>query len=167
MENRHDPFLPLAVAATNSRKTAVVDRHRHCVLAQPDDRREYWMGSAKPLPAAVSSWASGARSKATTSADSACPGLHLHPDCVNMREPFAPSGITGKTGAPLKFEGQHYRFSLMTPNFTPEPMNFPPPPITVAAVGPAMMKVAAEEYDGVRLHPFCTRKYSKAPYAPP
>ncbi len=29
----------------------------------------------------------------------------------------------------------------------------------VAIVGPAMMKVAAEECDGVLLHGFCTRKY--------
>ena len=30
---------------------------------------------------------------------------------------------------------------------------------SVAAVGPAMMKVAGQAYDGVRLHPFCTRRY--------
>ena len=29
----------------------------------------------------------------------------------------------------------------------------------IAAVGPAMLKVAAEECDGVKLHGFCTRKY--------
>ncbi|NQV60140.1 MAG: LLM class flavin-dependent oxidoreductase, partial [Alphaproteobacteria bacterium] len=64
-----------------------------------------------------------------------------------------------KTGTPLNFEGKHYRFTLMTPYFTPEPIACPAPPITVAAVGPAMMKVAGEEYDGARLHAFCTRKY--------
>jgi probable F420-dependent oxidoreductase len=47
----------------------------------------------------------------------------------------------------------------MTPNFTPEAITAPPPPITLAAVGPIMMKVAGEEYDGVRLHPFCSRRY--------
>jgi len=64
-----------------------------------------------------------------------------------------------KTGEALNFEGEHYRFTLMTPNFTPEPIASPAPPITVAAVGPAMMKVAGQEYDGARLHAFCTRKY--------
>jgi len=29
----------------------------------------------------------------------------------------------------------------------------------IAAVGPAMLKVAAEECDGVKLHGFCTRRY--------
>jgi probable F420-dependent oxidoreductase len=48
---------------------------------------------------------------------------------------------------------------LMTPNFAPEPIDAPSPPIMIAAVGPAMLKVAAEECDGVKLHGFCTRKY--------
>jgi len=48
---------------------------------------------------------------------------------------------------------------LMTPNFAPEPIDAPPPPVMIAAVGPAMLKVAAEECDGVKLHGFCTRQY--------
>jgi probable F420-dependent oxidoreductase len=47
----------------------------------------------------------------------------------------------------------------MTPNFTPPPIEGPPPAVMIAAVGPAMLKVAAEECDGVKLHGFCTRKY--------
>jgi probable F420-dependent oxidoreductase len=64
-----------------------------------------------------------------------------------------------RSGEKPAFEGAHYRFTLMTPNFTPEPIAAPPPAITIAAVGPAMLKVAAEECDGVKLHGFCTRKY--------
>jgi probable F420-dependent oxidoreductase len=59
----------------------------------------------------------------------------------------------------LDYQGKHYRFTLMTPNFVPEPYDAPAPHISIAAVGPAMMKVAAEECDGVKLHVFCTRKY--------
>ena len=33
------------------------------------------------------------------------------------------------------------------------------PRLGVAAVGPVMLKVAAEESDDVKLHSFCTRKY--------
>ena len=47
----------------------------------------------------------------------------------------------------------------MTPNFVPEPLSCRLPPIHIAAVGPAMLKLAGEECDGVMLHPFCTRKY--------
>ena len=64
-----------------------------------------------------------------------------------------------QTGEKPAYEGEHYRFTLMTPNFTPEPIDCPPPPVMIAAVGPAMLRVAAEECDGVKLHGFCTRKY--------
>jgi probable F420-dependent oxidoreductase len=64
-----------------------------------------------------------------------------------------------ETGERPAFEGKHYRFTLMTPNFAPEPIDPPPPAVMIAAVGPAMLKVAAEECDGVKLHGFCTRKY--------
>src|ERR1700693_152834 len=64
-----------------------------------------------------------------------------------------------KSGEKPAYEGQHYKFTLMTPNFTPPPIKAPPPAVMIAAVGPAMLKVAAEECDGVKLHGFCTRKY--------
>jgi probable F420-dependent oxidoreductase len=63
-----------------------------------------------------------------------------------------------KTGDKPAYEGEHYRFTLMTPNFTPPPIEAPPA-VMIAAVGPAMLRVAAEECDGVKLHGFCTRKY--------
>src|SRR5262249_34588849 len=59
----------------------------------------------------------------------------------------------------LAYEGKHYRFTLMTPNFVAEPYGRPAPRVTLAAVGPAMLKASAEEADGVKLHVFCTRKY--------
>jgi probable F420-dependent oxidoreductase len=60
---------------------------------------------------------------------------------------------------PLRYEGEHYRFSLMTPEFSPPPSGMPPIPILIAAVGPDMMKLAGRVCDGVRLHGFCTRRY--------
>ena len=39
--------------------------------------------------------------------------------------------------------------------------------MTIAAVGPAMLKVAAEECDGVKLHGFCTRMYIENAVMPP
>jgi probable F420-dependent oxidoreductase len=62
-------------------------------------------------------------------------------------------------GEPLAYEGEHYRFTLMTPEFSPPPSNLPPVPIYVAAVRPAMLRLAGRVCDGVRLHGFCTRRY--------
>ena len=62
-------------------------------------------------------------------------------------------------GEKLAFEGEHYRFTLMTPEFSPPPSGLPPIPISIAAVRPAMLKLAGRVCDGVRLHGFATKKY--------
>ncbi|NQV21827.1 MAG: TIGR03617 family F420-dependent LLM class oxidoreductase [Rhodospirillales bacterium] len=59
----------------------------------------------------------------------------------------------------LQFEGEHYNFSLTTPEFSPDPTGLPMVPISISAVGPAMLKLAGEVCDGVKLHLFCSRKY--------
>jgi probable F420-dependent oxidoreductase len=59
----------------------------------------------------------------------------------------------------LRFAGNHYGFSLMTPEFSPAPTGLAPVPIYTAAVRPAMIELAGEVADGVRLHGFMTRRY--------
>lgn len=55
-------------------------------------------------------------------------------------------------GTPAEFIGKHYRYTLMTPNFNPGPLEFPRPKIYLAVVGPAMSRVAGEVADGVLPH---------------
>ena len=62
-------------------------------------------------------------------------------------------------GEKLNYQGKHYKFSLMTPEFSPPKQNLPLPPIAMAAVGPLMLKTAARVSDSVRLHSFATREY--------
>lgn len=64
-----------------------------------------------------------------------------------------------ETGEKLNYVGKHYNFTLMTPEFSPPKTGFPMPAISLAAVGPAMLRVAGRVADGVRLHSFCTRRY--------
>jgi probable F420-dependent oxidoreductase len=64
-----------------------------------------------------------------------------------------------ETGEPLDYRGTHYKLTLMTPDFSPEPTGLPPVPVATAAVGGAMLRVAGEVCDGVRLHPLCSRRY--------
>ena len=49
----------------------------------------------------------------------------------------------------------------MTPAFSPPPTSLPMVPITIAAVGPAMLRLAGRHCDGCRLHAFCTRAYAE------
>jgi probable F420-dependent oxidoreductase len=62
-------------------------------------------------------------------------------------------------GEKLAYEGEHYRFSLMTPEFSPKSSKLGPIPVSIAAVKPAMMGLAGRVCDGVRLHGFATRRY--------
>ncbi len=64
-----------------------------------------------------------------------------------------------ETGAKLDYQGEHYQLTLMTPDFSPEPTGLRLVPVTIAAVGEAMLRVAGEVCDGVRLHPLCSRRY--------
>ena len=64
-----------------------------------------------------------------------------------------------ETGEKLDYRGEHYKLTLMTPDFSPEPTGLPTVPVTIAGVGGAMLRVAGEVCDGVRLHPLCSRRY--------
>lgn len=63
-----------------------------------------------------------------------------------------------QTGEALRFEGEFYQHTLMSPVFSPQPNAFGVPPIFVAGVGPVMTEVAAEVGDGYFLHPFNTSR---------
>ncbi|HZQ30500.1 MAG TPA: TIGR03617 family F420-dependent LLM class oxidoreductase [Mycobacterium sp.] len=63
------------------------------------------------------------------------------------------------TAEPLRFEGEFYRHTLMTPFFNPGPNPFGAPPVILAGVGPQMTKVAGEVADGFFLHGFTTPRY--------
>lgn len=58
------------------------------------------------------------------------------------------------TGERLRFEGEFYQHTLMSPVFAPPPNPFGPPPVFIAGVGPAMTEVAGEVGDGYFIHPF-------------
>jgi probable F420-dependent oxidoreductase len=64
-----------------------------------------------------------------------------------------------ETGEKLDFHSEAYTLTLTTPNFSPKPLGLPRIPITMSAVGPAMLSVAGQVADGVRLHPFSTKRY--------
>ena len=158
MENKHDPFLALAVAGT---ATARIELHTGVAIAF----------ARTPMAVANVGWdlagatggrfvvGLGSQVRAHNERRFSVPWTPPAPRMREYVQVLRAIWWCWKTGEKPAFEGQHYRFTLMTPNFAPEPIDAPPPAIMIAAVGPAMLKVAAEECDGVKLHGFCTRKY--------
>jgi probable F420-dependent oxidoreductase len=64
-----------------------------------------------------------------------------------------------QTGARLKFRGEFYTHTLMTPMFDPGPNPFGPPRVFLGAVGTRMAEVAGEVADGILAHGFTTGRY--------
>ncbi len=157
-ENRHDAFLPLAIAATHTEKLEL--------------RTSISIAFARsPMSSAMMAWdiQQASNGRFTLGLGSQVKGHNLRrfsvpwsPPAPRMREYVqAVRAIWDcwQNDIKLDYQGEHYQFTLMTPNFTPEKLAGPLPRIEIAAVGPVMLKVAAEECDGVMLHGFCTRKY--------
>ncbi|MDE0376623.1 MAG: TIGR03617 family F420-dependent LLM class oxidoreductase [bacterium] len=66
---------------------------------------------------------------------------------------------TWQHGTRLRFRGEHYSHTLMTPFFDPGPIAHPDVPIHIAGVGPRMSRLAGEVCDGYHVHPFHTVRY--------
>ena len=158
LENRHDPFLPLAVAAVHSQKlmlaTGVAIAFPRSPMVAANIGWDLQRASAGRFELGLGSQVRGHNERRFS--------VEWLPPARRMREYVeAVRAIweTWRTGQRLNYEGEFYNFSLMTPNFTPEPLEVPLPRITMAAVGPAMLRTAGRVCDGVRLHAFCTRPY--------
>lgn len=68
-------------------------------------------------------------------------------------------GARWQDGAPLAFEGEHTRHTLMTPAFDPGPLPGGPPPIWLGALGPKMVRLATAQADGLLIHPFTSDRH--------
>jgi alkanesulfonate monooxygenase SsuD/methylene tetrahydromethanopterin reductase-like flavin-dependent oxidoreductase (luciferase family) len=64
-----------------------------------------------------------------------------------------------QTGERVNFRGEHYKITLMTPFFSPAPIQHPHIPIYVAGVGAPLSRMAGEVADGFVVHPLNTAKY--------
>jgi len=64
-----------------------------------------------------------------------------------------------QNGTRPSFEGEHYRFTLMTPFFNPGPIAQPKVPIYIAGVNTYMCRLAGELCDGFHVHPFHSIRY--------
>jgi probable F420-dependent oxidoreductase len=64
-----------------------------------------------------------------------------------------------QSGEPLSFEGEFYRHTLITPFFNPGPIEHPEVPIYVAGVNTSLARLAGELCDGFHVHPFHSPEY--------
>jgi probable F420-dependent oxidoreductase len=63
------------------------------------------------------------------------------------------------SGEPLRFDSEHYRHTLMPPNFAPARHAYGDPEVLLAGVGDVMTRVAGEVADGFICHAFTTERW--------
>lgn len=71
-----------------------------------------------------------------------------------------------QAGESITFRGEFYTHTLMTPTFTPTPLEPGPPKVLIAAVGPSMTRTAGQVGDGLLCHPFSSTSYLAACVVP-
>ncbi len=157
-ETKHDPFLPLAVAAAT---TSRIKLGTSIAVAFP----------RSPMILAHTSWdlqaASGGRfflglgtqvkghNERRFSVKWESPSPKLREVISALRAIWE----CWQNGTQLDFKGKFYQFTLMTPFFSPGPIKHPKIPIYVAGVNPYICRMAGEVCDGLHVHPFNSPTY--------
>src|ERR671938_589072 len=157
-ETKHDAFLPLAIAANETREielgtsVAIAFSRSPMELAQTawdlQDLSEgrFLLGLGTQVKAHVTSRFSMPWGR---------PAPRLREYILALRAIWE----SFQTEGPLQFEGEFYRHTLMTPFFNPGPIEYPEIPIYIAGVNTRLAKVAGELCDGFHVHPFHTPEY--------
>ncbi len=153
LEGSWDPFLPLAVASEHA---PALDIATGIAVAFPRN----------PMHLAYQAWDlhrfSGGRFYLGIGPQVRAHienrfGIPFNPPAPRMREYISALKAIfdcWQNGAPMDFDGEYYRHTLMTPMFNPGPLECGPPPVLLGALGPIMTRVAGEVADGLVIHPF-------------
>jgi probable F420-dependent oxidoreductase len=157
-ETQHDPFLPVALAAS---ATSSVKLGTAIALAFP----------RSPMVLAYTAWdlqkasngrfilGLGSQVKAHNERRFSVKFESPAPKLREVVRALRAIWDCWQKGTPLNFEGRFYRFNLMTPFFNPGPIEYPNIPVYIAGVNRHMCRVAGEVADGLHVHPLHTVRY--------
>ncbi|HME18115.1 MAG TPA: TIGR03617 family F420-dependent LLM class oxidoreductase [Nitrososphaerales archaeon] len=164
-ETKHDPFVQLALAASQTRAIAVGSS---VALAF----------TRSPTALAYAAWDLQALSKGRLLLGLGSQvkghierrfGAKWESPAPRMREVILAMKAVWECwqkGTKLDFQGRFFKLDLMTPFFNPGPIASPAVPVFVAGVNGGMCRVAGEVGDGLLVHPLHTAGYLKEVIAP-
>ncbi len=157
-ETSHDPFLPIAAAAS---ATTTLDYGTGIAVAFARNPMTLAM-LANDLQAATKGrfyLGLGSQIKPHITKRFSMPWSHPAPRMRELILAIRAIWKTWETGEPLAFRGEFYMHTLMTPFFNPGANPYGNPKILLAAVGEVMTEVAGEVADGFLVHGFSTARY--------
>ena len=158
-ETGHDPFLPLVIAAEHTERIqlgtgiAVAFARNPMLLANLGHDLNSFSKGRFVLGL-------GSQIRAHITKRFSMPWSHPAPRMREMVLATRAIWDSWYQKKPLDFRGEFYQHTLMTPFFTPtNTLEYGPPKVFLAAVGPLMTEVAGETCDGIICHSFTTEKY--------
>jgi len=164
-EAGHDPYLPAAVAATATDHvtigTNIAVAFPRSPLVHAQIAWDLQAASRGRFILGLGTQVKGHNERRYSTAWTA-PGPRLREMIQLIRHIWD----VWQNGAKPGFQGKHYQFSLMTPFFSPAPLEWPRIPIYIAGVNPYMCRLTGELADGFHLHPFHSMKYVRETVVP-
>ncbi len=157
-ETQHDPYLPLAVAASVTSRiklgTAIAVAFPRSPMITAHIAWDLQKASEGRFILGLGSQVKG-HNERRFSVPFESPGPKLREIVLALRTIWD----CWQNGTKLAFKGQFYRFDLMTPFFNPGPIAHPKIPIYISGVNEYMCRIAGEVCDGLHVHPFNSAKY--------
>jgi probable F420-dependent oxidoreductase len=157
-ESKHDPFLPLVLAAEHTERLEVGTAIA-VAFARSPMQLAYTAHDLQTYAGGRFSLGLGSQIKPHIERRFDMPWSR---PAARMREYVSALHAIWSAwneGEKLDFRGDFYSHTLMSPFFSPPPAPGGAPKVFVAAVGQAMTKVAGEVADGLLAHGFTTERY--------
>lgn len=168
-ETQHDPFLPLAVAATATTRielgTAIAVAFPRAPMTVAETAWDLAANSGGRFILGLGTQVKG-HNERRFSVQWTAPGPRMR-DYIRCLRAIFTYWQNGARGQP-DFVSDHYQFRLSSPFFAPPPLAHPyvdrrgemrGVPIYLAAVNDYMCRLAGELCDGIHIHPFHSAKY--------
>jgi probable F420-dependent oxidoreductase len=157
VESGHDPYIPLALATTTTRRLTLGTAISVAFPRSPMVHAMLAWDLHRLAPGRVvlglGSQVKG-HNERRFSVPFERPAARLREMVLAIRAVWR----CWQQGTPLDHRGEFYTLTLMTPFFDPGPVEAPPPPIYLAAVNAGMIRVAGEVADGLHLHPLTSER---------
>ncbi|MEO8262383.1 MAG: TIGR03617 family F420-dependent LLM class oxidoreductase [Pseudolysinimonas sp.] len=157
-ETQHDPFVALALAARSTERITLTSGIA-VAFARSPMTTAMAANDIHDLSQGRFVLGLGSQVKAHIERRFSMPWSHPAARMQEYIEALRAIWHAWATGERLKFTGEFYTHTLMSPFFDPGPNPHGNPPVWVAAVGDLMAETAGRVADGVIAHGFTTRRY--------